>query len=194
MRGRLGLIVSLVLVVGITGGALLLAVRSRSVEPPTPPPAAAPGKQATPAKLPGIKVEGALLEERGPDQQLQWRVTAGGELQYDKDTAVVLGRQVKFQVLHKNDATVTVLAPRFTADYNTRRLTFEDGVKGTLAEAPARFEVARLVYEFDTGKLVGTGGAKFSKPAYSATAAKLVVDTKRRKVRLTDGVRLVVEK
>lgn len=193
MRRRLGLVFSLVLVVAVTGAALWLAVRSRNA--PSSPAAASrpPTKPATaPAPLPTVKVEGAVLEERGPDGQLQWRVTAGGELQYDKDRTVVVGRAVKFVLLHKTNTTVTVLAPRFTADYDARRLTFEAGVKGAIAPAAGQFEVPRLVYEFDTGKLVGSGAVRFTRPGYTATATKLVVDTRRRKVRLDDGVRLVV--
>lgn len=190
IRRRWGLIVSLVLVVGVTGGALLLAVRTRTVEKPETSTATKVARKATAAeKNPALKVEGAVLEERGPDKQLKWRVTAGGELQYDKDGGVVLGRNVKFVILHQADTPATVLAPRFTADYNARRLTFEDGVTGVLEKSAGKFSVSRLVYEFDTGKLIGTGGARFQRGAYTARAEQLVVDTRGRKIRLSGGVR-----
>lgn len=191
MGNRNGLIIIGVFVALLMGGALYWA----SVTKPPPPEAGAPASSSPSASKPepptGVKVQGAVLEEKGPDGQLVWRVTADADLKYSKDTNVVSGEKIKFVALQKGKTPVSLTAASFTADYPKRQLVFEQGVKGQLLPGGASFLVNRLEYQFANKKMVGTGGIKFIQGAYRVTADQLVVDTARHKVRLSGHLRFV---
>jgi hypothetical protein len=186
MTSRAGVIAIVIAVVVVTAGALLLTTRSRGRSGEEVGAAKSGGR---PQALPQVQVKGAELEEKGADGQVRWRVTAGGALQYDKDGERVIGEDVKFVIIQKQQTPVTVTAAHFTADNQARKLTFEQGVQGQLTGKAGSFAVTRLEYQFDTGKLVGSGGASFDKGSYKATARELVVDTAAMRVRLRGGVR-----
>lgn len=184
-RSMVGVALAVVL---LAAGALLLTMRlqGRSKQDGS----SVVGKATKQAKgLPKLAIKGAELEEKGPDGQVKWRVRAGGELQYDKDGDLVIGNNVEFVIVRKQLTPLTVTAARFTADYQKRKLTFEQGVKGRLLGNAGSFGVGRLEYQFSTGKLIGTGGASFVRGPYRATAQQLVVDTAAHRVRLRGGVR-----
>lgn len=183
-RRSIGIALAVVL---LTAGALLVTMRSRGRSVDTPPAAGDVTRQ--PKALPKLAVKGAELEETGPDGQVKWRVTAGGELQYDKDGDLVIGNNVEFVIVQKQLTPLKVTAQRFTADYRKRKLTFEQGVQGRLTGNAGSFAVGRLEYQFSTGKLIGTGGASFVRGPYRATAQQLVVDTAAQRVRLRGDVR-----
>lgn len=183
-RRSIGIALAVVL---LTAGALLVTMRSRGRSVDTPPAVGDATRQ--PKALPKLAVKGAELEETGPDGQVKWRVTAGGELQYDKDGDLVIGNNVEFVIVQKQLTPLKVTAQRFTADYQNRKLTFEQGVKGQLMGSAGSFAVGRLEYQFSTGKLIGTGGASFVRGPYRATAQQLVVDTTAQRVRLRGDVR-----
>ncbi|NPV47168.1 MAG: hypothetical protein HPY69_09410 [Armatimonadetes bacterium] len=171
----------------LTAGALLVTMRSRGRSVDTPPAVGDATRQ--PKALPKLAVKGAELEEKGPDGQVKWRVTAGGELQYDKDGDLVIGNNVEFVIVQKQLTPLKVTAQRFTADYRKRKLTFEQGVQGRFTGNAGSFAVGRLEYQFSTGKLIGTGGASFVRGPYRATGQQLVVDTAAQRVRLRGDVR-----
>ncbi len=187
MFSRKGVAAVVIAVVVLTAGALLVTLRSRGRPAEEAPVAAKLAEKAKEA--PKLSVKGAELEEKGPDGQVKWRVMAEGDLQWDKDRDRATGSNVKFVIVRKELTPVTVTAARFTADYQGRKLTFEEGVKGQLIGNAGSFTVNRLEYQFSTGKLVGTGGASFVKGPYKATARELVVDTAAEKVRLRGSVR-----
>lgn len=186
MSSRKGVAAVVIGVVVLTAAALLLTMRSRGRPAGETPYAAKPAAKSE--ELPKLAVKGAELEEKGPDGQVKWRVTAGGDLQYDKDGDLIIGNDVEFVIVRKRLTPLTVTAARFTADYQGRKLTFEQGVKGQLIGNAGSFAVGRLEYHFSTGKLIGTGGASFAKGPYKATAQELVVDTVAEQVRMRGGV------
>jgi hypothetical protein len=188
MPSRTGILIVTALVVGITAGALYLAGRTRGREAQSGNPPKAGGSK--PEVLPGVQVHGAELEERGADGKLRWKVTAGGDLQFDKNRGLVIGKSVKFVALQQGQVPVTVTAQHFTADYQGRKLVFEQGVQGRLAGDAGRFTAKQMEYQMATGKLIGAD-AILLKGGFEATAPRLVVDTRGRKVRLEGGPRFV---
>ena len=182
----------------VMGGALYVGMRPAPPpsEPPTPPqpvatptaekPAAEAEKPAAPA---GIAVEGAEIEQRDPQGKLEWKVTAGGELEFDKDRQTITGKQVKFEIVSTDRLPCVINAPVFHADYGARKLVFDQGVSGHMTDGSAQFRVNHLSYNFDTSKLIGTGGARFIQGAYSASANEIILDAKAKKVRMRGGVR-----
>jgi hypothetical protein len=181
----------------IAAGAVYYGMRQ-----PEPPPAPAPvaprlpgvnpagsGQAGVPAAPKGMKVEGAEIEQRDPQGQLEWKVTAGGQLEFDKDTQAVTGSDVQFEMVQQDRLPLIINAPVFQADYAGGHVTFSQGVRGHMSDGSAHFQVNHLVYDFRTRQLTGTGGAKFVQGKYTATADKIVLDGKSKKVRLTGGVK-----
>jgi hypothetical protein len=180
----------------MAGGAVYLGVR-QSAKPPDPvapgaPLAPAAGRAAEPpsTKTPvGFSLEKARIEQRDPAGQLEWSVLARGELEFDKDTQTITGRDVQFEMASKARMPYLLDAPVFRADYGAKVLTFDQGVSGRLADGSATFRVNHVTFNFNTQKLVGSGGARFAQGQYLATAREIVVDPKAKKVRLRGGVR-----
>lgn len=179
----------------ITLGVVYLAVwKSGSRQEPgqvvTPPGAKVetPTEGAKP-KPPGMSIEGGAIEQRNAQGHLEWKVNVGGELEFDKDRQMVTGQDVQFEMVQEGRLPVIVVAPVFHADYATRKLTFDQGVKGHLKDNSAHFQVNHLVYDFTTKKLIGTGGAQFVQGQNSATAREIVLDAVAKKVRMRGSVR-----
>lgn len=181
----------------ITGGAIYLGVR-QSAEPAAPaaPPALAKAIEAAkaaepgrPQGAPGLSLEGTKIEQRDPEGQLEWSVVARGELEFDKDSQTIAGRDVHFEMASKTRMPYLLQAPAFRADYAAKVLTFDEGVTGRMADNSATFRVNHVTFNFSTQKLVGSGGARFVQGQYLATAREIVVDPKAKKVRLRGGVR-----
>jgi Na+-transporting methylmalonyl-CoA/oxaloacetate decarboxylase gamma subunit len=179
------LIVLLVLAVAV--GAIFLAVRRSPVEPEKQ--AAETAKKADETKPQAVGVHGAEIEQRDAQGKLQWKVSAGGELAFDKERQIATGKNVKFQVMQGEKAPVTISAPAFEADYPSRKLTFSQGVSGQVTDGSSRFSVGQIVYDFGTKKLQGSGGVTFVHGMYTATAQEIVVDPVHKKVRLRGGVK-----
>ncbi|MCE5240603.1 hypothetical protein LLH23_19255 [bacterium] len=178
----------------ITVGAIYLGMRHSQepadTAPPGPPAPVAEATKPQPGKAaPGLAVEGAKIEQRDPQGQLEWSVIARGELEFDKDQQTVTGRNVQFEMTSKAKMPCILQAPVFHADYAAKVLTFDEGVYGRMTEGGATFKVNHVVYNFSTQKLVGSGGARFVQGQYVATAREIVVDPKAKKVRLRGGVR-----
>jgi hypothetical protein len=192
------IVVAIVLL--MAGGAIYLGVRQTAPAPatgpaptaPTTTPAATPPTPAAatgPKGSPGLSLEGARIEQRDPAGQLEWSVVAHGDLEFDKDSQTVTGRDVHFEVANKAEMPYLVQAPLFRADYDNKVLTFEQGVTGRMADGSASFRVNHVTVNFTTQKLVGSGGARYTRGPYLATAREIVVDPKAKKVRLRGGVR-----
>lgn len=181
-------IVIVLLVLAVAIGAITLAVR-RSPAPVGEEAAQALKKAAEPAGTPAVGVHGADIEQRDKFGKLEWKVAAGGELQYDKDRQVALGKNVKFQIVQADKVPVTISAPAFEANYGARKLIFTEGVQGQLTDGSSRFSVSRLEYDFNTKKLQGHGGVRYTQGLYTATAQEIVVDPVQKKVRLRGGVK-----
>jgi len=169
-------------------GAITFAVRS-SRTPTSQTPAEEAAKRAKESEIAGLSIKGAGVEQRDAQGKLQWRVTAGGQMGFDKQKQTVVGKQVRFEVIQQDKPTVVVRAPQFEADYRNRKLVFQQGVNGDLGQpGQGTFAVNRIDYDLSTGKLVGSGGAKFVRGQYSAEAPQIVVDTKTKHVRMSGGV------
>lgn len=136
-----------------------------------------------------VQVSGAQIEQKDPSGKVEWRVTAGGDLQFDKIRQVAVGKNVKFELIRADKTPVTLTAPAFEANYDTKKLTFTQGVTGQMTGGGSSFKVARMEYDFATKKLLGSGGAQFLQGQYVATAQEIVVDAAAKKVRLRGGVR-----
>jgi len=180
----------------VTAGAIYLGVRhandaSDNNETPGPPPALTKAVQPAPGQPTptGMSLEGAKIEQRDPQGALEWTVTAHGDLEFDKDSQTVTGRNVRFEMTDKAQMPCLLDAPVFRADYDAKVLTFDEGVTGRMTSNSAAFRVNHLVFTFSTQKLVGSGGVRFSQGQYLATAQNIVVDPKAKKVRLSGGVR-----
>lgn len=176
-------------------GVIFFAVRSSNsgqqvsqAGVPTPAGPSVPGQQPQ-QKPPGMTIEGAGLEQRDPQGRLEWKVTAAGDLEFDTGKQTVSGRDVEFEMLSQDRLPVIVLAPVLDANYDTKQLTFSQGVRGHLKDGSAHFQVNHLVYDFATKKLVGSGGAKLVQGQNTATAQEIVLDAVTKKVRLRGGVR-----
>lgn len=186
MSKPLPIAIALVVLV-LSVGAIYLAAHRH---PQTPEQAAATAAKAETSGQPqAVQVSGGQIEQKDPSGKVEWKVTAGGDLQFDKDRQVAVGKDVKFEMVQTGKAPVTVNAPVFEANYTTRKLTFTQGVTGQLSDATSRFTANRLEYDFDTKKLLGNGGAQFVQGQYVATAQEIVVDAAHKKVRLRGGVK-----
>ncbi len=191
-----------VIVLGTIAGAFYWGLRAPASSPVDVssreerfPQASAGQEQAkTPASSPtqtaaGLNVQKAQIEQRDPQGKLEWRVTARGELEFDKERQIITGRDITFEMLRQEALPCVIHAPVFYADYNARKITFAKGVRGQISDGSAQFSVGHLVYDFDTYKLKGTGGVRFIHGPYIATAREIVLDGKAKKVRLQGGVR-----
>jgi len=181
-------------VVVMAGGAIYLGIRQSpeppaSVAPPVPPALAKAAEPQSVRAPTGLSLEQARIEQRDPAGQLEWSVVARGELEFDKDTQTIVGRDVQFEMASKARMPYLLDAPVFRADYAAKVLTFDQGVSGRLADNSATFRVNHVTFNFGTQKLVGSGGARFAQGQYLATAREIVVDPKAKKVRLRGGVR-----
>ncbi|MEN6643181.1 MAG: hypothetical protein ABFE08_12115 [Armatimonadia bacterium] len=188
-------IIIVVVIVALTLGLIYFATRPRERPMELPQPAVgqapvAPAAKPEPMKNPqGVSVQGAEIEQRDPAGKVQWKVTAGGDLEFDKNAQMATGHDVVFEMVQQDQTPIVVKASEFQANYNSRKLTFTKGVSGRMTDGSAHFTVNHLVYDFDTKKLTGTGGAKFVQGNYKAVANNIVVDWKIKKVRMRGGVR-----
>jgi len=202
MLSRYLLWLLVVIVLGTIGGALFWKLRAPASTPvdisqrkERLPQASGEQENAeTPASSPtqapaGLNVQKAQIEQRDPQGQLEWRVTARGELEFDKERQIITGRDITFELLQQEALPCVIQAPVFYADYNARKITFAKGVRGQISDGSAQFSVAHLVYDFDSYKLKGTGGVRFIHGPYIATADEILLDGKAKKVRLRGGVR-----
>ena len=184
MSSRTTPLIVVLLVLAAACGAIYLGMRLPVQRQPAQPPAEQPSE-----KPQALDVQGAEIEQRDASGKLQWKVSAAGKIEFDKDRGLARGRDVKFEMSQQGQPQVIVQAPLFEADYKSGKLTFDKGVSGRMSDGSAQFEVSRLEYQLDTRKLVGWGGARFVHGSYQATAAEMVVDARNKKVRLRGGVR-----
>jgi len=170
------------------GGAVLiivLAMRQQAgvAEGPTP---VKPAEEKS--QKPAVRVRGAQIEQRDASGALQWRVMAAGEIEYDDEHGLARGQDTRFEMIREGKTPLVLKAPKFEANYKSGRLTFSKGVTGSMTDGSARFSVNNLQYQFDTGKLVGSGGARYVHGSYQATADTIVIDVRAKKARLRGGV------
>jgi len=188
MSSRLWPIVIAGAVVAGTVAAVMLAVRRQPTqEAPAQSVARAPAPKQS--QQPAIALKGGHMERRDPSGKLLWRVAADGEIEFDQANEVARGRDVKFEMVHEGKTPVIVKAPVFEANYKAQKLTFSEGVAGTLTDGSGSFRVNRLEYEFSTRKLIGTGGSKYIQGRYQATADTIVIDFPNKKARLRGNVK-----
>jgi len=178
----------------VLAGVMYLAVRQpkappEAVAPAPPAPLVEAAKPQHPKAPTGLSLEGARIEQRDPEGQLEWSIVAQGDLEFDKDSQVVTGRAVSFEMTDKSRMPYLLQAPVVHADYAAKILTFDEGVTGRMADSSASFRVNHVTVNFSTQKLVGSGGVRFTHGQYLATAREIVVDPKAKKVRLRGGVR-----
>lgn len=154
----------------------------------------APEKQAAkhPAEQPkeqALSIQGAQIEQKDKFGKVEWKVKAAGTLQFDKNQQVGLGKNVQFEIVQNGKTPIIVKAPSFRADYKAKKLLFTDGVSGRMTTVEATFKASRLEYDFDTRKLIGSGGAEYHQGGCTATAGTIVVDVNTAKARLSGGVK-----
>ena len=182
-------IIIVVVALALAVGLIVFAVRQRPPAATTPAPGKAPATATAPSGAsPQVAVKGAEVEQRDKLGKLQWKVTASGDLQFDKGRQVAHGRDVQFQIMQADKPNILIRATSFEANYNAKKLSFEQGVSGRLADGSGEFSVQRLEYDLTTKKLVGSGGARFTQGQYTATAPEIVLDTAHTKVRMRGGV------
>jgi hypothetical protein len=150
----------------------------------TQPPEDAPAQEQEPK----IVFEGGEWTKKDADGTLLWRVQAEGEIKYEEDRRRLEATGVALEVYRRGEPAVRIEAPKFIADYEGRRMTFQQGIHGELIGAVGRFSVNEIVYQSTNRKLVGTGGAEFIYGGYSARAETLVIDVKNAKTRLRGDV------
>ncbi|MHB8993875.1 MAG: hypothetical protein ACYC63_01330 [Armatimonadota bacterium] len=180
-------ILIVVLLVAITVGAILYAVRRQPAETELPEPAVAQTEEK--AEPQGVHVAGAQIEQKDASGKLEWKVSAGGEMKFDKDRQNATGQNVKFELVQSGKAPIIVTAQVFEANYGARKLTFSEGVAGRMSDGSSHFAVSRLEYDLGSRKLVGSGGARFTQGLYTTTAEQIVVDPAHKKVRLKGGIK-----
>lgn len=195
MQSRLLNLAAVLLVLVVVAGAIWLARRGARQEALTPPAAGQPsGQAAQPVEgTPGLKLEGAEIIQLTPAGELDWKVVASGDMELDKASGLVQGREVRFEMQQKGKSPLVVTAPEFVADYARNRLHFKAGVMGKLTQAEGGFTIKTLDYQIDTRKLVGSGGVRFHYGTYEALAQEIVVETDNRRVRLRGDVRFAAQ-
>lgn len=146
------------------------------------------GEQPPEDDAPKIVFEGGEWTKTDADGTLLWRVKAEGEIKYEEDERRLRAAGIVFEVYRQGKPAVRLRAPQFLADYDGRRLTFEQGIRGELIGAVGHFTVNQIEYQAANNKLVGTGGAEFVYGGYSARAETLVIDVENAKTRLRGDV------
>jgi len=185
MSRRLGLLALLAAVVGLVAVVVWVILQPRgTVETP-------PGPEAEPTAEP----EHEITLEAGPGEivhsdesgEVVWSAKFGGSITIDEQRRHLKYTDVVWELERSGLTDLSVRAPIMEADYESRLLTFSEGVDIQARGGEARFVTDELRYEFDTEKLIGEGEVAVSYGGFTLTGTKLVIDNRAGKVRVSNG-------
>ena len=194
MRSRVGLTI-VVIVVLVAIAAFIVGIRL------SPGPSAVPGESgqqttesAQPSieqaitKLQNLTMEGAQVTQRDEAGKIVWQVSARGQFGYSEDNEVLRAEDIRWELTRPGQDSLIVEAPLFLASYPERNITFSEGVRAYTPDKSQLFEMAELIYQRDTDKLIADGRVRFRYAGYETTANRLVIDNRAHEVRMSGGV------
>lgn len=173
----------------LLAAALLLLVvivwvaRQPRGEPEPGPEVTAPEQPAAPA----LEASGGKVVHRDESGEVVWTAKFGGTIKVDETQRHLRHRDVVWELARGGLPHLSVRAPVMEADYDTRRLTFSEGVDVQAYDGAARFVVDEMRFEFDTQKLIGEGQVAFIYGGFTLKGTKLVIDNRNKKVRVSNG-------
>jgi len=173
----------------LVAAALLLVLvmvwvmRQPRGEPEPEPEVAAEQQPAAPS----LEASGGEVVHRDERGEVVWTAKFGGTIKVDAQQRHLRHSDVVWELARGGLPGLSVRAPVMDADYDTRRLTFSQGVDVQAYGGAARFVVDELRFEFDTHKLIGEGQVAFRYGGFTLKGTKLVIDNRRKKVRVSNG-------
>ncbi len=193
MRSRPGLVI-VALAVATATVAIVVTLR---ITPPTPPPSLPPapaqqgeGEQAA-GKPQNLEIQGVQVTQRDKQTgKIIWQARATGGFDFDEQTQALQASDIHWELTRAGQEKIVVEAPKFVAHYKDKQINFADGVRVYTQSKSQLFEVASLVYEVNTQKLIGAGPVIFRVGKYRVTGDRLVIDNKARRVRISGRVHL----
>ena len=197
MRERLGVIALGIAGLLLVGVVLLVIVSGRSgespdgAEPPTPPANTADGGESggegdRGEQTPDVQVSGTELTIR-EEGEVVWHAAFGGEIELDEKNNVASATDVTWEFKGQGFKGLTLEAPMMRANWSEGRLRFSDGIVIVAEERNLRFSADTAVYQFDTKKVIGRGNVRFQRGNFYGRAEEVVVDNRRRTIRLKRG-------
>lgn len=196
MRQRLGLIALVLaglLLVGVIVLVTITGTPDREPEGPASPdtPANAAGgadngEADDGVDVTGMQVSGTELTIR-EEGKVIWRASFGGEIELDEDQNVARATDVKWEFEGEGFEGLSLEAPLMRADWDERRLHFSHGIVIEAEGGNLRFSANTAEYQFDTKKVIGRGDVRFQRGSFYGRAEEVVVDNRRKTVRLKRG-------
>ncbi len=195
MRSRVGLTI-VVIVVVVAIAAVIIGIRL-SPRPPAVPDgmaqqateSAQSGLEQAIAKLQNLTIEGVQITQRDEATgEIIWQVSAQGEYGYSEDNEVLRAEDIRWELTRPGQDSLIVEAPLFLASYAERNIIFSEGVRAYTPDKSQLFEMAELIYQRDTDKLIADGRVRFRYAGYETTANRLVIDNRAHEVRMSGGV------
>ncbi|MCD6359640.1 MAG: LPS export ABC transporter periplasmic protein LptC [Armatimonadetes bacterium] len=148
---------------------------------------AATTEQEAPDSNATVEASGGELVHRDRNGRPVWSAKFGGTITLDEQRRRLRHTDVVWRLESDGRIDLSVRAPVMEADYDTRSLTFSDGVDVQARDGKARFVVDRLRYEFDTGKLISDGEVAFMYGGFALRGSRLVIDSRNDKVRVSNA-------
>lgn len=145
----------------------------------------APGEESPKPEGP-IQLSGTELTV-SEDGRIIWRASFGGEIELDQRGRTARAEQVDWRFEGEGLRGLAITAPVMVADYNAGMLRFSGDVVIATEEGDLRFFANEVSYQFDTHKLIASGGVSFRQGAYSGRVRELVVDNRTKTLRLKQG-------
>jgi len=136
------------------------------------------------------EAKGIEIVEKDAEGNMLWRLKAAGAVEYDQLSRVVKARDVRWEYEYRGQPAIVIEAPEFAGNYGQRRLEFTQGVLIRTVDNQQTFNAQKVVYEFDSGKLL-MHSPRLTKGRYRFSGATGQIDVAARKVRLGGGVRAV---
>jgi len=195
MRSRVGLTI-VVIVALVAIAAIIIGIRL-SPRPSAVPEGMAqqaiehaqPGIEQAIVKLQNLTIEGAQVTQRDEATgEIIWQVSAQGQFGYSEDNEVLRAEDIRWELMRPGQDSLIVKAPLFLASYPEREITFSEGVSAYTPDKSQLFEMAELIYQRDTDKLIADGRVRFRYAGYETTANRLVIDNRAHEVRMSGGV------
>ncbi len=147
-----------------------------------------PGEIAEPAEDNGpVEVSGGEIVRRDEGGEVIWRATFGGTITVDEQERTLKHTDVLWELQRGGIKDLSIKAPVMEADYDSRMLTFSEGVDIQADDGQARFVVDEVRYEFDTEKLISDGQVAFMYGGFTLRGSRLVIDNRAQKVRVSDA-------
>ncbi len=141
-------------------------------------------------KLQNLTIEGVQVTQRDEATgEIIWQVSAQGEYGYSEDNQVLQAEDIRWELTRPRQDSLIVEAPLFLASYPQRNIIFSEGVRAYTPDRSQLFEMAELIYQRDTDKLIADGRVRFRYGGYETTANRLVIDNRAHEVRMSGGVR-----